>query len=131
MSSCELGTDRLTYSDYSQFLPDLPESVERELKVFFRVRGGDDRPEPRFAARDRRESDALREDTGLKELIGHRHRLRRLTDDDGRDGTLAQPGVEAQRLQAAFEEARVLPQPVHPLRLVLEDVDGRNAGRRH
>src|SRR5690606_26777549 len=43
----------------------------------------------------------------------------------------AAAGIESQRRQAVPEEPRVVPQPLHPLRLALEHVDGGNARRGH
>ena len=53
----------------------------------------------------------------------------------GRDGRLGGRGgdaadVEAQPVQLALEVVRVVPQPLDALRLLLQDVEGLNAGGR-
>ena len=67
--------------------------------------------------------DALREDALLEQPIRQLHRQRAVADDDRRDRALADAGVEAERLQARLEEARVLPEPVDDLRLLQQQVD--------
>ena len=57
--------------------------------------------------------------------------VRRLADDHRRDRALAHAGVEAELLEAGLEEARVVPQPLDPLRLGLEDVERREARGGH
>src|SRR5262245_29658961 len=76
-------------------------------------------------------SDALGKDPFGKQLVGQPHRQGRVADDDRRDRTLARPRVEAERLQAALEETRVVPQTLDELRLALEYLNGREAGGRH
>ena len=46
-------------------------------------------------------------------------------------GVAASADVEAQQPEFFFPEARVLPELLHALRLVFENVEGRDAGRRH
>ena len=59
--------------------------------------------------------------------IGQLHRQRAVADDDRRDRALAEAGVEAERLQARLEEARVLPQPLDELRLLSSTSSARDA----
>src|SRR5207249_5971463 len=96
----------------SELAADFRERVERELQLVAGVRGGDDRADASLVARDGRIADPLCEDAFLKQPVRQLHRERPLAGDDRRNGTLAQAGVEAQRLQAGLEEPRVLPEPI-------------------
>ena len=87
------------------------------------MRGGDDRADASLVARDRRKSDPLREHAFLKQPVRQLHRERPVAGDDRRNGTLAQAGVEAQRLQAGLEEPRVFPEPIDELRLLDQHVE--------
>jgi hypothetical protein len=90
------------------------------------VGGRDDGPQSRLVARHGGKTNALRENTLLKQPVGHLHRFRRLADDHRRNGTFAPCGIEPERLKPCFEEPAVVPQLRHPLRLVLEHIQRRD-----
>src|SRR3989442_10369387 len=110
-----------------ELLADLAEHVERELQLVARVRRRDDRSDARLLGRYGWKRDALREHALPEEPIRQLHRERAVADDDRRDRALAQAGVEAERIEARFEEARVLPQPIDDLWLLFEHVERRDA----
>ena len=73
----------------------------------------------------------LAESRWLAATAVERLRRGRLAQDDRGDGRLRDARVEAQVLEALLEEARVRPEPLDALRLVLQDVDRGEAGGRH
>src|SRR5262249_28027652 len=111
--------------------PYLSKDVQRELKFLAGVRSRDNRPDPGPVARHRRERDALREHTFLEQPVRELHGKGALADDDRRHGAFAEPGVEAQHLEAGLEEPCVLPEPLDDLGFLLEDVQRREARRRN
>src|SRR5207245_2351800 len=115
------------FLDQSQLLPNLLERVERELQVLARVRGGDDGADASLVAGDGGEAEALREDAFREKPIRQLHGDRRFADDHRRDGTLAEPRVEAEVAQSRFEKRRVVPERVDELRLVEQHIDGGDA----
>src|SRR5262245_55202681 len=104
----------------AELAADRGETVERELQLVVRVRGGHDRPHARLVLRDGWKRNALREHALLEEPIRERHRQRPVADDHRRDRTLAGARIEAEIGQTFLEEARVLPEAIDDLRLLEE-----------
>src|SRR5207245_1263934 len=107
---------------------DFGEGVERELQLFARMRRRHDRANPRLVSRNRRKSDSLRENAFFEQSVRQLHRQRGVTDDHRRDRTLAEAGVEAERLQPCLEKSSVLPESIDQLWLLEEHINRRNAG---
>ena len=64
------------------------EDIQCFLKIGARVRGGDDRANAAFVARDGREGDALGKNAGGEQPIRELHGPRALADDHRRDRRL-------------------------------------------
>ena len=84
----------------SEIPPDGSKCLERETKLLLRVSGGDDRADARLVAGHGRKADALREHAGVEQPVRQPHRQGRVTDDHGRDRTVAHPRVETEDRQA-------------------------------
>src|SRR5688572_15278694 len=119
-----------TLLDNPEFPANDTEGVKSVLEILLCMRGGDDRAQTRLVAGHGGEADALCKHAPLEQRIRHLRSRGGLPDDDGRDGTLAEAGVEPELLEAGFEEPRVIPQFLDPLGLGLEDVQRREAGDR-
>src|SRR5258705_10951104 len=94
------------------------------------MRGSDDRAHARLVPCNRGKTDSLREDAFPEQRVRELHGQRRIAHDDRRDRTLARARVEAERLEAALEDARVLPEALDELRLAFEHVDRGEGGPR-
>src|SRR6202451_3159860 len=89
-----------------------------------------------FAFGDRRERDAGAEHTFFEEFAGEVHGEFAIAGEAGSDGSVtvrssSAPDVEAEQAQFFFPEARILPELFHALRLILQNVERRNASCRH
>src|SRR5258706_2891145 len=114
--------------DYAQIPANGGKDVKGKLQLVPGMCGCHDGSHARFVARDRRKRDSLRKHPFGEQRIGQLHGEGALADDDGRDQAFARPGAEPQRLKPGLEETRVLPQAFDDLRLLLEDIDGGDAG---
>jgi len=92
---------------------------------------GDDRAHARFVAGDRRKRDSLSKYALFEQAIRQLHRAGAFARDDGRDGTFTEARVEAERREAFLEEARVVPEPLDDLGLVLEHIKGGQTAGGH
>src|SRR6185369_1149441 len=117
----------------SHALADLLQDGEGLIQLFARVGSSHDGADTSLAFGDGWEGDAGSEHTVGEKLARELHRRLAVTDDDGRDGRLAggcvlAADVEAQQAELLLEELSVLPELFHPLRFVLQDVEGGDAG---
>src|SRR6476469_6545841 len=116
-------------SNQSEALACLAESLQRAIQFVARMRSSHDGPHARFAFRHRRESDSRGQnpflEQGSRKLMG----AFRLAGHYRRDRSLAAASIEACGREALFEVARIVPQVLDALRLLLEHVEGGQAGR--
>src|ERR1700722_7460247 len=96
------------------------------------MRRGHDGADAGFAFGHGGEGDAGAEDAFLEEFAGEIHGEFAVADDDRSDWSLAgrsgaAADVEAEQAEFFFPEARVLPELLHALGFVFEDIEGGNA----
>ena len=100
-----------------------------------RVFAGEDGADASLAFGHGGEGDAGGHDALVEERAAELHRRAAFAHDDGRDGRLGgrrgdAADVEARALEFALEVAGVRPQPLDALRLLLQNVEGGDAGGR-
>ena len=95
------------------------------------MRGRHDGAHARLALGHRGEPDAGRQHAPVEQLARQLVRQRRVAHDHGRDRRLADSRVESGGFEARLEIARILPELLDALRLLLQHVEGGQASRRH
>src|SRR5882757_7891536 len=125
---------RRTSTEDAHPLPDPSQHFECACEFVLGVRGGHDRPYARLAFRHGGKSDARSEYSFFKQLARELHGQPSVADDNRRNRRLASRSglaadVEAKQSEFLFPKPGVHPELLHELRLLFENIEGRNAGR--
>src|SRR5580704_4720710 len=112
------------------------EGFQRLVELSLGVLAGEDEANTGLALRNGGERDARTHDTFVEQRARELHRCAAFAHDDGSDGCLGRgrvdaADVESGELELILKVARVGPEALDALRLLLQDVERRNAGGGH